>query len=416
MAPFGRNPWGLKVLLHLLAFGCIPLTNRLGWQLGRRRWFAFVVGLLTALLPDLYVYSSYVLSEAPDVFFALLYCTLLISALETLSPSWIVAAALAGSFTVLVRSENLVALAIGLAFLLMRIIWLRRTAALPSAAAEVGQPKPSAKLWHFGLAVLIAAVPLLAWSAHNARVYGFFGISDYGGEILYDGWIYYGESSRLAITSQDSPAVQAIRAAYKPRSADGSPVPTGWEIYYSLLAHGYNSEQSFGLLGQAAIDSIRNDLSLAGRILMIKVRDGFEPNPFIPGTFPLPGEMPQAENLNASYFDKEPLLVPALVPVQQFMNRLMVTWYRGVFTVWFWLGLTMIFIALYRRPPFVWIPLVLIAANSIFLPTIVGMSMWRYVLFGLVLIPIFILSGVQSLAEFILHYWNAFSKRKLSRD
>ena len=167
-----------------------------------RRWFAFVVGLLTALLPDLYVYSSYVLSEAPDVFFALLYCTLLISALETLSPSWIVAAALAGSFTVLVRSENLVALAIGLAFLLMKILWLRRTAALPSAAAEVGQPKPSAKLWHFGLAVLIAAVPLLAWSAHNARVYGFFGISDYGGEILYDGWIYYGESSRLAITAR----------------------------------------------------------------------------------------------------------------------------------------------------------------------------------------------------------------------
>ena len=204
MAPFGRNPWGLKILLHLLAFGCIPLTYRLGWQLGRRRWFAFAVGLLTALLPDLYVYSSYVLSEAPDIFFALLYCTLLISALETLSPSWIVAAALAGSFTVLVRSENLAALAIGLAFLLMRILLLHRTAALPSAAAEVGQPGSSAKLWPFALAVLIAGLPLLAWSVHNQKTYGFFGISDYAGEILYDGWIYYGESSRLAITSQDS--------------------------------------------------------------------------------------------------------------------------------------------------------------------------------------------------------------------
>ena len=149
---------------------------------------------------------------------------------------------------------------------------------------------------------------------------------------------------------------------------------------------------------------------------MIKVRDGFEPNPFIPGTFPLPGEMPQAENLNASYFDKEPLLVPALVPVQQFMQSpdgdlvsrriyclVLARAYHDIHCV-------------ISSSPLCLDPLALIAANSIFLPTIVGMSMWRYVLFGLVLMPIFILSGVQSLAEFIPHYWNAFSKRKLSRD
>ena len=170
------------------------------------------------------------------------------------------------------------------------------------------------------------------------------------------------------------------------------------------------------MLERAAIDSIRNDLWLTGRILLIKIRNGFEPNPFVPGTFPLPGEPPKAANLNAGFFDQEPLLIPALVPVQRYVNALLVTWYRGIFTVWFWLGLVMLFIALYRRPPFAWIPLAAIAANSIFLPTIVGMSMWRYVLFGLVLMPIFILSGVQSLREFIPHYWNAFSKRMISQE
>jgi hypothetical protein len=267
-------------------------------------------------------------------------------------------------------------------------------------------------VWQFALPILIAAVPLLAWSLHNDRVYGFFGISDYGGAALYDGWIYYGESSGMHITDAASGAVQAINAAYPPRIPARSEQPTSWTVYYALMQRGYKSEQAFSILQHATLDSVRQNPLLAWRLLGVKLQQGFEPNPFIPGTFPLPGETSQGETLNAGYFDKEPLLIPALIPVQQFVNGMLASWYRSIFTVWFWLGLVMIFIALYRHPAFAWIPLVAIVANSIFLPTIAGMSMWRYVLFGLVLMPIFILSGVQSAGEFLSYYWNALSTRK----
>jgi hypothetical protein len=247
---------------------------------------------------------------------------------------------------------------------------------------------------------------------HNERIYDFFGISDYGGEILYDGWIYFGESSRIAITDADSPAVRAINAVYRSDSTDGSNIPTGWEIYYSLLRHGYTSEQAFSLLQQASLDSIRKDVSVTWRILMIKLREGFEPHTFIPGTFALPGERTPELAMNADYFNEESAMIPLLISLQRFVNSLLREWYPSIFTVWFWLGLTMIFISLYRRPSFRWLLLSLIAINSIFLPTIIGASMWRYVLFGLVLMPIFIMAGIQSIGEFIPLYLKASGIRK----
>lgn len=205
MALFGRNPWGLKILIHLLAFACIPISYRLGWQLGRRRWFAFAVGLITVLGPDLYFYSNFVLSEVPHYFFVFLFCTLLLSALETMSAGWLIAALLVGSFSALVRSESVTALMIGVAFLLIKVIWDWKNKKPSSVLTERLQNTGLSALWRVGLAVLIAAIPLLVWSAHNERVYHFFGISDYGGAVLFDGWIYFGESSRIHITDQNSP-------------------------------------------------------------------------------------------------------------------------------------------------------------------------------------------------------------------
>ena len=76
---FGRNAWGLKLVLHVFALACVPLSYRLGWQLGRRRWFAFSAALCTAVISDLYTYSSYVLAEGVHVFSGLLFLTFLIS-------------------------------------------------------------------------------------------------------------------------------------------------------------------------------------------------------------------------------------------------------------------------------------------------------------------------------------------------
>jgi 4-amino-4-deoxy-L-arabinose transferase-like glycosyltransferase len=409
MALFGRNPFGVKILLHLLAIACVPVSYRLGWQLGRRRWFAFLAGLITALIPDLYFYSNFVLSEVPHFFFGLLFCTLLLSALETMTVGWLIAALLVGSFSVLVRSESATALLIGIAFLIFKVIWdwkNQKTAGVLPAGFRW-----KSSLWRLGLAILVAAIPLLGWSAHNERVYGFWGISDYEGEILYDGWIYFGLNSNIPITDQNSSAVKAIDAVYQPGLSNTSDVPSGWTIYYLLLQHGYSSEQAFSILGQASTDSIRKDIPLSLKLLIIKIQKGLEPQVFFPATFQLPGEKPDFMILNSDYFDKEPLFFPALIDLQRFVYGVVSRWYQNFYTVWFWLCLGLSFICFYRKPFFQWVPLVVIAVSSVFLPTVMGMSMWRYVLSGIFLMQLFVLAGVQSVGEFLPYYLTA-SRRK----
>ena len=397
MVMFGRNPLGLKLLLHLLAFGCVPLSYRLGWQLGRRRWFAFAAGLLTALLPDLYAYSSYVLSEAPHAFFGLLFCTLLLSALETMSFGGILAALVSGSFDVLVRSENLILLALGAALILVKIAWLGAR----SYRADGG---PTIPLWQYAVCILAAALPLLVWSEHNQRVYGFFGLSDFAGAALYDGWIYFGENSRISITDHASPAVHAIDEANVSSGSAGVEAQTSWTVYYILLKHGYASEQAFSLLQKATLDSIRKDLRLSWKLLLVKLGQGFEPHPFIPATFLMPGEHPTSDTLNSDYFDEERIFIPPLIDLQHWINNAIGQYYGSVFTAWFWLGLVMLFICIYRRPFFLWASLALIALNSILLPTIISMSMWRYVFLGLILMQYPLLSGLQSAGRFGFYY------------
>ena len=53
------------------------------------------------------------MSDLPNIFFVLAFCTLLISALETFESGWVMAAMLMGSFATLFRSENITLLMIG---------------------------------------------------------------------------------------------------------------------------------------------------------------------------------------------------------------------------------------------------------------------------------------------------------------
>jgi len=412
IAAFGRNPWGLKILMHLLAFACVPVSYRLGWQLGRRRWFAFFAGLIIALIPDLYFYSGFVLSEVPHFFFGLLFCTCLLSALETMTSGWLIAALLVGSFSILVRSESATALALGIAFLLIKVVWDWKNQKSEAAMVAAPQHVGLSALWRLGLAILIAAIPFLAWSVHNQQVYGFFGVSDYGGAVLFDGWIYFGESSRIPITDQNSPAVHKINAVYPPGLSDTSNVPTPWAIYYLLMQHGYTSEQAFTLLGQASMDSIRKDLPLSLKLLVIKIQKGLEPQEMMPATFLFPDEKASFEILNSDYFDKETLLIPTIINLQRSVNRLIGYWYQKFYTVWFWLGLGMCFICFYRRPFFQWIPIAVITLNSIFLPITIGMSLWRYVLSGIFLLQLFVLAGLQSVWEFLPYYLGSWNRTK----
>lgn len=396
---FRRNPWGLKILLHLLAMGCVPVSYRLGWQLGKRRWFAFAAGLLTTLNPDLYFYSSQALSDVPHFFFGLLFCTFLLSALEKLSIGWLIATMLVGSFSILLRSETFMALMLGAAFLLMKVLWEWKGQKSANGEPRRIPYKALTNLRPFGLAILIAAVPILAWSAHNDKVYGFFGISDYTGAVLWDGWVYFGESSRIHIADQSSSAVRTINAVYQPDSRKASDVPTSWTIYSALIQHGYTSEQAFSLLERAATDSIRRDIRLTWKLLVLKIRKGLEPQMAVP---PLPGDQGRLRfaPIYSEYFDEE-RISPGLVYLQRMLEQELGKWYRYGYPIWVWICLGMLLLCLYRKPFFTWVPIGVITANNIFLPTVLGMSMWRYVLSGILLMQIFALAGLQSLLAFI---------------
>lgn len=373
---FGRNPWGIKIFLHLMAIACVPLSYRIGWQLGKNRWIAFASGLVTALSPDLFLYSNYLMSDLPNVFLVLIFCTAMISALKNLDARWIIAAALIGSFAALFRSENVALLLIGAGALILSILWRWWKGSLANVAVN---------LRNVAFAFVLAALPLLWWSAHNQKAYGFFGLSNYAGEVFYDGWIYFGDASGLSFTDQSSPAVKQINSAiekYPIATTDPSGTPTGWEIYPSLLKAGYTTEQAFNLFQSAAWDSIKKNKSLAAKLLFIKIEDGLTPGTTHMLTLPLPEEDFQTPKMG--YFDQENLSIPLFINMQREFNKHLQKWYDTVFPYWVYLCLFAMILSLARSPRAIWITLILITATRIFIPNIMGLSHWRYTIAGLI--------------------------------
>ncbi|HET7145373.1 MAG TPA: hypothetical protein VFI68_15235 [Anaerolineales bacterium] len=388
---FGRNPWGIKTLLHLLAIACVPVSYRLGWQLGKSTRVAFLCGLATALSPDLFLYSNILMSDLPNIFIVLMFCTLLISALETLGFGWVIAAMLMGSFATLFRSENITLLLIAAGALFVSYAWQWRAK---------GFIKPMRDISLFSLSLLAAILPILWWSAHNQRVYGFFGLSNYASEIFYDGWIYFGDASGLAFTDQNSKAVQEIQAAidrYPISVTDKKGVPTGWEVYSGLIKAGYTTEQSFNLLKQAAVDSIKNNWSLTYRLLLIKLRAGLRPETTHMFSLPLPSESHQSYKMG--YFEQEDLSIPVLILAQRKTYEYMQAWYDSIYPLWVYLCIFAMIFSLYRSPKMIWLTFILIISTRIFIPNIMGLSHWRYTLAGLIPLQILGICWIAALAQ-----------------
>jgi 4-amino-4-deoxy-L-arabinose transferase-like glycosyltransferase len=397
---FGRNPWGVKLGLHALALACVPLAYWIGWQLQRKHCVAIAAGLATVLAPDLYAYSNYVMSEVPDLFALLAFCAALLSALRTLSMRWMVLSLLAGSMAVLVRPDNFMALSIGAAFLGLAVWQIGRRGSDSDATAAVRSVRVRSLL----LAVLAAALPLIAWSVHNARLHGFFGLSDYGGEVLYDGWVYYGERSGIWILDHDSKAVERIDEVFPITDHRGSDAPTGWTVWSALVENGYGSTDAFSLLGQAARDSIRRDLSKTSRLLVVKLQQAPRPQSTTPASFLSSDTEGLHAELTARYFDAEAGLVPSLARLQDCANDSVYIAYRYVYTFWLIIGMPMLWLAFYRRPSLVWMPAVVITLNALMLPIIVGMASWRYLIPGTALLTPIALATLDTLGNYVQEY------------
>lgn len=402
-AIFGRNPWGMKLFLHLLAVACVPLSYRLGWQLSKNKWGALGGGLIALFSPDLYFYSNYLMSDLPNLFFVLLFCTLLISALQTLDYKWTAATFFVGSFLTLIRSENIVVLMISALFIGIPLAWNWLSSVLNKSPDKNESKYLLRQMSMHGLLLLLSIIPILWWSNHNYKIHGFFGLSNYAGEVFYDGWVYYGDASKLSFSDPESPAIQEINAViedYPIQVTDATGTPTGWEIYPSLIKSDYSPEEAFRLLESAAWDSIYNNLPLTGKLLGIKIRDALEPsNVSFVRTYPLPDEDYFAGDIKTKYFDTETSNFFSLIRVQREINILINKFYSRIYPGWVWFCLLTLFISLLRRPRDIWLAIPTIIITRIFIPNIFGISIWRYTLAAILPLQIIALAWITLMLD-----------------
>jgi len=395
---FGDNPLGVKIVLHLLAIACVPIAYLLGWQLEGRRGFAFGAGLIALLTPDLMFYSNAVYSDVPNVFFGLLFLVLLFSTLQSLTRMRLLSLFFTASFLVLLRPDNLSLYPIAVAFVLWKLFWNRNN----GHARGVPPPAVRPVILNLAFCAILGLLPILGWSLHNLNRHGFFGMSNYLDEVLYTGWIYYGEASKVAISDADSSAVQAISKAYQSYGSndDSIVVPTGYEVFPTLIQAGYTEAEAMELLGQAARDSIFKNPSLALQILILKFSRSLIPEPIAMNTLPLPNE-PAAHGGGQTYFREEKAAMPQWILVQQEIFDLVQDWYRYVYPELIWFSFFAMTLAIYRKPIFLWYPMIVLTLVRIFFPLILALGNWRYVISGVIFLLIFLLAWGQSLIRFL---------------
>jgi len=318
MALFGRDPWGMKVLLHLFGLGCVPLLYAIGWLLSHRRSFAFASGLLAVLTPDLMFYSNYLMSDLPHIFIVLLVVCCLILALQTRRWCWIAATLLICSFAVLLRPENTLLLAVCTGFLILQAV-------VDASRVHTWRAFPGFA-WRLALLLLAAIAPLLGWSLRNYRQYGVFELSNNAGEILYN-WVTFGEGIGQPIADHDSPAVQTILRAYQRQRSPALPeagnhagdtLTTGtWNDFNTLIMDGHTRLEAFDILRRATIDSVRKDPLSTLKLLSVKVSEGLEPAMTAINSYPLAGEDYTTGLYKGRYFDDERVHMPELILLQR---------------------------------------------------------------------------------------------------
>jgi len=384
---FGRNPWGMKIFLHLFAILCIPLAYKIGWQLTKREGVAFLSGFFAMLSPDLMLYANYLWSDLINLFAALVYLTALLSSLKKPTFLRILALMLINAMAILFRTESIVLLPIGTFFLFWKAATFFDIKAWKKNKALKEQSKTINLLWKTAFSLLVAIIPIILSAAHNYRTHGFFGLNSYAGESFYDGWVYYGDASKLNFSNQNSEAIQIINqsiATYPIVITDNSNVPTGWEIYPSLLKSGYTSEEAMDIFAQATFDSITNDWELTYKFLQLKIKDGLSPSITHIKTLPLPGEIPDPGTVKEIYYDLEKLSIPVLINSQRKINASLSTFYFQIYPYIVWIIIPSIFFSLYRKPSILWVAFIVIAIVRTFMPIIMGAALWRLILAGLI--------------------------------
>lgn len=373
---FPENPQGIKLLLHLISLAYIPLCYKLGWQLSGNRLLAILSGLFVANSPDIYFYSNYVMSEIPNIFFILLFCNLLISANLQPSLKFILPLMLTASFATLIRSENTLLFS----FAIISLIFSKW---------QTWRSKPTVAWKPFWvsllLSVMIAVLPIFWWSHHNWKNHGYFGLSNYMGIVLYDGWVYFGDALGQNFSDAESSSIREIRritSIFPPVITDQKGVATGWEIYPSLISAGYGRNEAITLMQTAATDSILNDPQVSFEILMTKYEQGLRLGLPYPITYPLPHEPGWGVPVRTEFFIEEPLQYPLFIQIQRIIYVFLDFWYSLLYPWGIIICVLALLFSAIRTPVNIWSILVLIVGTRIFLPLTLSVAFWRYSLAG----------------------------------
>jgi 4-amino-4-deoxy-L-arabinose transferase-like glycosyltransferase len=385
---FGRNAWGMKIFLHLIALACIPLCYWLGWFFSRNRWVAILSALIAVFNPDLFLYSNLVMSDLPNIFLVILFCAMLLTTIESLKPRWIMAAMLVGSFATLLRTENMLLIIIGSIALTAASLWRW----LQDHSQDLKKP-----LIYISLSIVLAALPILWWSEHNQKVNGFFGMSNYMGVVLYDGWVFFGDASRMSFSDPNSIAVKKIDEAVKQypiEPTDKSGIATADETLPALTQSGYTTEQAIGLLKSAALDSIRKNPSLTVQLLLLKLKTGLHPEFTYDITYSLPGEPAWASPGKLIFFDAENLSITPLIQLQKIINEKVSLWYPRLYPIWSLFCVLTLALSLFRQPIIGWMAVVAIVASRIFIPLTMSVPFWRYTASGWMLLQLIAISWI----------------------
>jgi len=392
---FGRNPWGMKLFLHLIAIACVLLAYRLGWQLSKKRWVAFCIGFATMLLPDLYYYSNFIMSDLINIFLVMLFTSLLLEASEKYSFVHVLLPLLVASFATLLRAENLLLLPIGVVYLGFQpgMDWLKVNMHKKNAQPQSHNARSLTILF---LALLISLLPLLWWSCKNLQLNGYFGVRNSGGTVLYDGWVYYAEASGIDFQDDDSPAVQEIEHwidIYPIEDTEKENVATGGKIYPSLIKAGHSPQEAFDLLEQAALDSIKANYRWIPKIVELKLKDAFKPRIYHMFTYPLDGESTQPAEVYAEFFNTNNVTVPFLINTQRAFYEIFQNHLAKIYRFFTLFALVAALFSLYRKPFLQWFTLVVIVLTRIFISNLISIAMWRYTMAGIVFLVVFGLIG-----------------------
>lgn len=394
---FGRNPWGMKLLLHLFAIGCVYFGFQITWLLAKKRSLAFGVGMITLLLPDLYFYANYVMSDLPNIFLVLMFTTFYLESVDKSTFRNILLMFLAGTFAFILRSENVLLIAIGIFGLSFKFLDKLVNRVFNNKKIQ-WEKSEGTLLKRMIIAILIAMLPVLFFSIENYSRNGYFGLRGSPGTVLYDGWIYYSEASGIEIIDESSPAFQEIDtliAQYPVQITDSTGVATGGEIYHSLVKSGLTPEESYQLLIRATKDSLQKNLDLIPQILRLKIRDAFKPKITHVVTFPLPGESFASGEKYSTYFEDLIVRIPLFIKTQRYLYDIFHQNLAGIYRLVSIASFISIFFMMFQKPLQRWLILGLVTLTRIVISNMISLAMWRYTIAGLVLLVIF---GVLTLA------------------